>query len=566
VSLVTNNISGSANNNSKIGVTGSVIFANTTHNDFPTFPGADVVFFVSGSIGDQFDKKSVFGGDLVISGSLTIPANVIEVTGSIEATLGFSGSLTQLTDGTSYLIAGQNVTIVSQSNGSITISAQGGVGGGYEQSFVDGDLVGGVLSVNHGLSNDYVHVSVYDNNDYLIIPDDVIITGIGTVDIVLTSFTPLASPGNWNVIVSAGSAEPAPPVNSIQYNSNGLFAGSANFTYNGQAVNLTGSLQNGFDSKTTGVYSHAEGDTTIASGAVSHSEGITTSASGDFSHAEGANSTTVGVASHAEGESTISIGISSHAEGIGSISYGTYSHAQGQYTIASGSAQNVCGKYNVRDNDYSLFVVGNGTGDLNADRSDIIRVNSDDIQLSGSLLQLNKSFDGSSVGFMGNDSGTTPSNVGPDVFFFVSGSKNSKDGSTPTVAVFGGDVVISGTLHGGSPLNIGSPVFTNFFYSGNSESIRPLTAPVTVNADVTTHVTTIETVAPGNTTVILADGLLVGQQKYIIGAVVTDPIVITPTTPHGFSTITISLTGGSALLLWTPYGWTIISTHDATIV
>jgi hypothetical protein len=422
VSLVTNNISGSANNNSKIGITGSVIFANTPSNGFPAFPGDDVVFFVSGSIGDQYKAKSVFGGDLVVSGSLTLPANVIEVTGSIEATLGFSGSLTQLVDGTSYLIAGNNITITSQSNGSITISSQGGGGGGYEQSFVDGDLVTGVLSINHGLSNDYVHVSVYDNNDYLIIPDEVIITGVGTVDVVLTSFTPLV--GNWNVIISTGgSVAPAPPVNSVQYNDNNLFGGTSTFTYNGEIV-----------------------------------------------------------------------------------------------------------------------------------------------QITGSLFQSNRTLDGNLVGFMGNDSATIPATIGPDVFFYVSGSKNSKDGSTPAVAVFGGDVVISGTLHGGSPLNIGSPVFTNSFYAGNSESIRPLTAPVTVYADVTTHVTTIETVAPGDTTVILADGLLVGQQKYIIGAVVTDPIVITPTTPHAFSTITIGVTGGSALLLWTPYGWTIISTYDATII
>ena len=41
-----------------------------------------------------------------------------------------SGSLTQLEDGTSYLIAGENVTIVSQSNGSVLISAATGSGGG----------------------------------------------------------------------------------------------------------------------------------------------------------------------------------------------------------------------------------------------------------------------------------------------------------------------------------------------------------------------------------------------------------------------------------------------------
>ena len=52
------------------------------------------------------------------------------VTGSIGATLGLSGSLTQLTDGSSYLIAGSNVTITSASNGAVTIAPTGGGGSG----------------------------------------------------------------------------------------------------------------------------------------------------------------------------------------------------------------------------------------------------------------------------------------------------------------------------------------------------------------------------------------------------------------------------------------------------
>ena len=56
------------------------------------------------------------------------------VTGSIGSTTAitspaFSGSLTQLLDGTSYLVAGSNVTITSASNGSVTIASTGGGGG-----------------------------------------------------------------------------------------------------------------------------------------------------------------------------------------------------------------------------------------------------------------------------------------------------------------------------------------------------------------------------------------------------------------------------------------------------
>jgi len=58
----------------------------------------------------------------------------VGVTGSIGSTTtitspAFSGSLTHLLDGTSYLVAGSNVTITSASNGSITIASTGGGGG-----------------------------------------------------------------------------------------------------------------------------------------------------------------------------------------------------------------------------------------------------------------------------------------------------------------------------------------------------------------------------------------------------------------------------------------------------
>ena len=78
----------------------------------------------------------------------------------------------------------------------------------------------------------------------------------------------------------------------------------------------------------------------------------------------------------------------------------------------------------------------------------------------------------SSVAIAGNlGTGYFADAVGADVYFFVSGSSGSKDGGTPGVSVFGGDVVISGVLHGGSPLKIGSPAK---FFQGLSGSITTL--------------------------------------------------------------------------------------------
>ena len=79
---------------------------------------ADISFLVSGSIGSRGTSTkgaSLFGGDLLASGS-------------VIALAGLSGSLQQLSDGTSYLREGSNVTIASASDGSITISSTGGSG------------------------------------------------------------------------------------------------------------------------------------------------------------------------------------------------------------------------------------------------------------------------------------------------------------------------------------------------------------------------------------------------------------------------------------------------------
>ena len=70
------------------------------------------------------------------------------------------------------------------------------------------------------------------------------------------------------------------------------------------------------------------------------------------------------------------------------------------------------------------------------------------------------------------------SNIGTDTFFFVSGTQGSKDSSTRGAAVFGGDVVISGTLYGGSPLIIGGelklPSSSAIFEGGISGSLTRL--------------------------------------------------------------------------------------------
>jgi len=79
-----------------------------------TTVGTDAFLFVSGTIASKKIGGSygiaLFGGDVVASGS-------------IVAEKGLSGSLTRLADGSSYLVAGSNVTITSASNGQVVISS-----------------------------------------------------------------------------------------------------------------------------------------------------------------------------------------------------------------------------------------------------------------------------------------------------------------------------------------------------------------------------------------------------------------------------------------------------------
>jgi len=67
------------------------------------------------------------------------------ISGASKFSQGLSGSLTKLTDGTSYLIAGTNVTITSGSNGAVTISSTGGGGGGGD-SFFSSTTVGSIFT------------------------------------------------------------------------------------------------------------------------------------------------------------------------------------------------------------------------------------------------------------------------------------------------------------------------------------------------------------------------------------------------------------------------------------
>ena len=73
----------------------------------------------------------------------------LDVTGVVTASLGFSGSLTTLTDGTPYLLAGPNIALTTGSKGEIQIT--GSIGGSSGQvQFNNSGLFGGATNVSIG--------------------------------------------------------------------------------------------------------------------------------------------------------------------------------------------------------------------------------------------------------------------------------------------------------------------------------------------------------------------------------------------------------------------------------
>jgi hypothetical protein len=71
----------------------------------------------------QFNDGGVFGGDDGLTFNKT--TNDLKAAGFMSASLGFSGSLTRLIDGTSYIIAGSGISVSSASNGAVTIGSTG---------------------------------------------------------------------------------------------------------------------------------------------------------------------------------------------------------------------------------------------------------------------------------------------------------------------------------------------------------------------------------------------------------------------------------------------------------
>lgn len=142
---------GTISGSGPVSISGSAIFANEPSARFPSFPGTDTVFFVSGSVGSKNSSTdqgtSVFGGDVASSGS-------VYVLGPSAFRGSLTGSLTKLEDGDDYLLAGSGISLATGSKGQVTITGNVGditsvtAGTGLTGG---GDVGGVVLNVDNSV-------------------------------------------------------------------------------------------------------------------------------------------------------------------------------------------------------------------------------------------------------------------------------------------------------------------------------------------------------------------------------------------------------------------------------
>lgn len=117
---------------------------------------------------------------------------------------------------------------------------------------------------------------------------------------------------------------------------------------------------------------------------------------------------------------------------------------------------------------------------------------------------------------------------------FQSITKNASTGAVTVNSSFGKDVVLSTqSLSGAGAVDI-TNAFTSLTTTGAAQALT------------------------------LANGS-VGEMKVIVHAVDGGSAVLTPTTKIGFSTITFTAVGDSAMLIYTSAGWAIVGSNGVTI-
>lgn len=200
-------ISGSNQSSSVIGVSGSVIVANRPSSLFPSLPGADVSFFVSGSRGGKNGSEktvSVFGGDAVVSGSLTIGTGSVTIT-SNDVQFGTSARIE---------LNGSNLKFYDANNPSgyslTTLATSSPAGNDTYVQFNDGGSFGAQSSFTFDKSNSRLSVTHINAATALTASQVVPASGVGGIvtvqgDVKLSGNDIIASDDSYSIQLQGSS-------------------------------------------------------------------------------------------------------------------------------------------------------------------------------------------------------------------------------------------------------------------------------------------------------------------------------------------------------------------------
>jgi len=447
MALITNNISGSSSDGSKIGITGSIIISNSPDAQFPSL-GSDAVFFVSGSE----SAKTVLGGAAKISGSLSTDGNVTlgnssddvtTITGistfqrSASFNAGLSGSLTKLTDGTSYLIAGSNVTITTGSNGAITIDSTGGGGGGAPTG---AQYV--TLATNASLTDERVltagtGISLTDagagSTVTLAVRDSVVATVSGT------QFT-----GNVGVTGSLG-ASTLNILSGVLYQANGTIQQDANLVWD----SANDRLGIGTNAPAKTLHIGPAAGTSFRLGPNSSYIEIGQANSTTYRWSSGGTATTIEQNVNHIFQNSNTLGFQSSNGQPADIGFG---RSAAGILIVSGAAPGAILRFNAASTPLAAgdLSMNTTTGRPGAFIGGAARSLAHTDEIPGTFFSSTTAgaiFTTGSLAIRGGESAVdAPADKGADVFFYVSGSTNIT-GSNAKLSLFGGDVTISGSAN-----------------------------------------------------------------------------------------------------------------------